>query len=209
MNLTRSIIALVILICWTDVQSATAVDDEILGLRLGGTFSIPQCKLWESPVRPDYVDPYPSYELPAKQPVLPCYTRIQISPKPGTPLTMKGREIVGFQLPSDRIPQGVRDVYGIVSNGRLREVQVITAGMAWQADISALLAKKYGKPTSVRTERKSNAMGAVFDGIVAKWHLRDLTIEFDGIDDNISRGVIIVIKPSVPAAIEPSARPGF
>lgn len=209
MNLSRSAIAAIILTCWFDVQAATAVDDEILGLRLGDTFSIPQCKLWESPVRPNYVDPYPSYELPAKQPVLPCYTRPQVDPKPGTPLTMKGREIVGFQLQSDRIPQGVKDVYGIVSNGRLREVQVITAGMAWQADISALLAKKYGKPTSVRTERKSNAMGAVFDGIVAKWRLRDLTVEFDGIDDSISRGVIIIIKPSVQAVAEPSARRGF
>lgn len=182
-------------------------DAIILDITVGAPLTIPQCRVWKSPVRVPSLEEFPSYDS-LNQPDLPCWQHPILGPKPGTPLQGDGAEQVVFMHSRDRLPDGIRGSSGELVDGLLRFIEIDTAGRAFQDDIYKLLVAKFGTPTSRRSTQKSNLFGAKISSIEATWRQPKLRVTFSGVTNNIEWGVIRATATTIPAGRRPPS-PGL
>jgi len=117
-------------------------------------------------------------------------------PKPGQPLSTD--EVVELALPSDSLPKGIKldGMRGLIEDGNLQSIRMITMGEDYQDSLLSQLIEKYGQPTKQDTLPVQNSMGASFKSLNADWNASNLTVSFVGMAYRIDTGMIEVSTPA-------------
>lgn len=79
-----------------------------------------------------------------------------------------------------------------VVDGRLERVFVITHGISGQRQVLDDLTAKFGKPASYSTKQVQNGYGARYDAIEASWATAVVRVDFQGVVDGTSNGVVTI-----------------
>lgn len=79
-------------------------------------------------------------------------------------------------------------------------IEFPTAGVSSQEVVLAQLSEKFGRPTTINSIPKQNAMGASFKVYEAEWRLPTMTVSFSGALDAIDKGRVEICRPRLCAA---------
>ena len=82
-----------------------------------------------------------------------------------------------------------------VSGDTLQLLTVLTKGIPRQDFIMLDLKDKYGPPTTTTVETVSNAYGATFQSITAKWQFDGLEVNFFGSMYTLDSGLLLIGTP--------------
>jgi len=157
------------------VRSAAGVDMTVFGVPMGEPLRLPRCALGS----------------PQQQGLQALGNLFGVSEGPpatcqsnsGAAAALGGDNGVGIHLPRARCPTWIHltqgcALSGVLHNGRLAMVLIVTAGLDAEEQIAQDLRDKYGKPTAVRRTTWSNRQGGRWEVEELTWDLKDLYVEY-------------------------------
>lgn len=173
---------------------------EFLGVALGEPLSITECAFKVESASGGYPG-FAAYD--GGREVLPCW-RHRILFDAGKPLADGD-----FELRIANYPDGVEygSVRVTVLGGIVEGVYLNTKGFSAQRTLLGSLSSKFGKPSSLTTETMSNAFGAVYESLFARWEFADMSITLLGIGSRVDSGSIDVRTPKGLAHREAEQQP--
>lgn len=179
----RYIAALVLWSCWSTISAAGPT---IYGFEFGKPIALPDCPVDESISkilgRKDYKT------IPNAH----CAKDVRTFPTEPLP-------VVEIHWPQDKGPAGMswNRAFASVMDGGLVGFKFFTMGVRNQDLMLSRLTEKFGKPTTLTTERVQNIGGAAFDSITATWRGADLDVTFYGTVDKLDNGEVYIDTPQV------------
>lgn len=164
--------------------SVCAADLTVFGFVLGKPLSLPECQFKMVGTAKLY-EPIPPQTC-AQDPIkIDTY---------GQPV----RRIIFAQAEAPDIVKNWQMI-ALEAGGNLVGLEFFTAGAVSQDLVFQTLARQYGKPTRKTTSAVGNNYGASAQAISAAWASRQLNVTFDGIQDRLDRGRVVINTPEAAA----------
>lgn len=163
-------------------------DATVLGLRLGETFTVPECAR-SKPILPSRLpDSYAGSDS------IVCFKRdpygLLINYVPAnTPIV--NDQSIRIYFPKS-VSELSSNVLAQVIDGKLEGLELSTFGVNTQDEVLATLVEKFGEPKSVSEQQLQNSMGAVFTSHLVSWDVGILHVLFSGAGSRIDAGFVIV-----------------
>lgn len=162
------------------VPPAEAEPTAFLGIPLGEPLSIAECPMGGTGKHPEYVDAQApcwryrsSYDAGAGTGVLPQDARVQLA---------------GLATPSVVSPYGIT---ATLREGVVVEITVKVPILRDQKPTAALLTERYGKPTDIGFETRTNAFGATVESLNGTWETPDVIITMIGATKLDGDGIVV------------------
>jgi hypothetical protein len=160
-------------------------------LPIGGAFTLPECEKRALPT-PMYAPGLEHW----------CWQDVSGTPKSGlnsvTPVTAPLRGDVLIHFPPAETPAFTTSpaFFAKIENAKLQAVSFHTNGVRAVDDVIEALTSMYGKPTQQEPVKVENNVGVEFQSQNALWQFTDLTIDYRGVDDELSIGTVWIETPS-------------
>ncbi len=102
-----------------------------------------------------------------------------------------------IQFPANEAPLIAKWTYinAYIMADVVEGIEFPTAGLSSQELVLAQLSEKFGKPTTLTSVTKRNAMGARFEVLEAQWRLPTITISLYGALDTFDKGRVEICRP--------------
>jgi hypothetical protein len=157
------------------VHTAGGVDMTVFGVPMGEPLRLPRCAAG-SPQQQG-MQALGSLFGVSEGPPTTCQS------SSGAAALLGGDSGIGIHLPRARCPAWIHltqgcALSGVMHNGRLAMVLIVTAGLDADEQIAQDLREKYGKPTSVRRATWSNRQGGRWEVEELTWDLKELYVEY-------------------------------
>lgn len=174
------------------VRSAAGVDMTVFGVPMGEPLRLPRCAVG-SPQQQG-MQALGSLFGVSEGPPATCQSRS------GAAALLGGDNGIGIHLPRARCPAWIHltqgcALSGVLHDGRLAMVVIVTAGLDADEQIAQDLRDKYGKPTAVRRATWSNRQGGRWEVEELTWDLKDLYVEYRPMGKLEDAGSISIVTP--------------
>lgn len=161
-------LALTVALC---LVTQAYADDSILGIAIGKPMTLPEC---------------PKGTVVTKAT---CWLRDPYDKRP-----IGNSSMTVFLTDDEAIPLGIHETVEVENiDGNVASILISTDGIGDQKHILALLRAKFGRPTHLSTQRVIARFGdGQWDVVHARWTKAGYSVEFDGANDRIDLGGILV-----------------
>ena len=132
-------------------SKSSATHTSIFGIKLGAPLALPDC-------------PVNSYNLVDESAI----KELCVEPASAANIEESSRNV--YFIPGDSpdyLKYNHLDL--TIRDGLVQKISVFTNGLNDQDEVLAELTKKFGRPTTLKSEAESNLMGATFQAVTANW----------------------------------------
>jgi hypothetical protein len=168
-------------------KTSAAPTTKFLTLAVGEQFSLPECDKRAVPP-PMYAPGLPQW----------CWQDASGTPRSVTPEPAPANDTVLIHIPpADAPPYIVNNILsGKTEKGKLQAVSFHSNGVRAVDDILEALTSMYGKPTQQEPVTVENNVGVEFTSQNALWQFTNLSVEYRGVDGDLSIGTIWIETPA-------------
>jgi hypothetical protein len=170
---------------------------KFLALQIGGAFTLPECEKRDS--APMMYAPGLAHW---------CWQDLSGIPKTGSPEPTPVKDSVLIHMPPAEAPPYIVNnlLTARIEDGKVQTVSFHTNGVRAIEDILEAMTSMYGTPTKQESIKVENNVGVEFQSTNALWLFTDLTVDYQGVDGELSVGTVWVETPSARQRRIPSAK---
>ena len=127
-----------------------------------------------------------------------CWQDASGTPKTGTPEPTPVKDKVLIHMPPETAPPFIVNnlLYAAIAGGKIQTVTFHTNGARAVDDVLEALTSMYGKPTHLEPVKVENNVGVGFQSQNALWEFADLSVDYQGVDGDLSVGTVWIETPA-------------